>query len=159
MARPEYVNIRLEPELKEQFQRACEKNYTNMTQVIKDYCVKYVRENEKEATTMTKKDFTHTCLQELTGRESGIIVYGPNQGILLNWAALDGIPRLFATGLVGSPEEIPDVKGCKINNLHQIIANIDLDILADYTDDEFPETAVTYQVADDVLVITPDGWC
>ena len=48
MARPEYVNIKLEKELKEKFQKACEQNFTTMTQVLKDAAVQYVKNNEKQ---------------------------------------------------------------------------------------------------------------
>jgi len=39
-------------------------------------------------------------LMELTGVESGVVLYG-NEGIVSNWSAISGLPRLFATGVIG----------------------------------------------------------
>ena len=42
-------------------------------------------------------------LEELTGQESGIVVFGntTREAIVCNWAGINGLPRLFATGLIG----------------------------------------------------------
>jgi L-cysteine desulfidase len=41
-------------------------------------------------------------LQELTGYESGVVIFKESEeGFITNWSGVDGIPRLFATGLIG----------------------------------------------------------
>ena len=40
-------------------------------------------------------------LRDLTGRESGIIMFG-KKGVLCNWADIEGFPRLCGAQVVGS---------------------------------------------------------
>ena len=44
-------------------------------------------------------------LHQLTGAESGVVLYTPDnamlEGFVCNWSAIDGLPRIFATGLIG----------------------------------------------------------
>ena len=41
-------------------------------------------------------------LQELTGYESGVVIFKETEeGIVTNWSSIDGIPRIFVTGIVG----------------------------------------------------------
>jgi len=44
-------------------------------------------------------------LHTLTGFESGVVLYTPDnamlEGFVCNWSAIDGLPRLFATALIG----------------------------------------------------------
>lgn len=39
-------------------------------------------------------------LQELTGYESGVVLYG-NETIVSNWSGINSLPRLFATSVIG----------------------------------------------------------
>ena len=44
-------------------------------------------------------------LHIFTGSESGVVLYTPPnamlEGVVCNWSAIDGLPRIFATGLIG----------------------------------------------------------
>ena len=41
-------------------------------------------------------------LQELTGYESGAVIFKEsNEGFITNWSSVEGIPRLFVTGIIG----------------------------------------------------------
>jgi len=45
-------------------------------------------------------------LREITHQESGIILYESGDAIICNWSACDGLPRVFAGGLIGLNEKI-----------------------------------------------------
>lgn len=49
-----------------------------------------------------------TCdtLQELTRHESGAIQYSDGAIWIGNWTGIDGIPRTFATGIIGLGESL-----------------------------------------------------
>lgn len=100
---------------------------------------------------------TVTTLQELTGQESGIVVYG-NKGILCNWSGIFGLPRMFATGLIGLNEAIPVVEGEHMDDLTGILDGVDVSICANFTDEELPRVGRVFEINDDVTVIAPDGW-
>lgn len=98
-------------------------------------------------------------LQELTGQESGIVIYGGKDGILCNWSSIQGLPRIFnGNGLVGLDEEIPEVEGEHYDDLSGLLENVNIEICAHYTDDELPKSGIVYCLGDDVIVIAPDGW-
>lgn len=101
---------------------------------------------------------SYRTLEELTGRESGIVVYGGTDAILVNWTGIVGLPREFAGSAVGLGEIIPEIEGehCGIKDL---LAGIDIRVLVNFDDDELPEEGDVYRLPDDVVVITPDGWC
>lgn len=48
-----HMNFRVPKQLKADFERACEANYTNQTEVLRRSMLDYVRENQKEVTRMT----------------------------------------------------------------------------------------------------------
>ena len=96
-------------------------------------------------------------LQELTGQESGIIIYNEKDGILCNWSSINGFPRIFAFGLVGLGEEIPEVEGEHYDDLSGLLEGVQLNISAHYTDDELPKSGTVYQIGD-ITVIAPDDW-
>ena len=95
-------------------------------------------------------------LQELTGQESGIVIYNEKDGILCNWANINGFPRIFATGLIGFGEEIPEVEG-KHMDISGLLENVSIDVRAHYTDEELPKFGTVYQIGD-ITVIAPDDW-
>jgi hypothetical protein len=95
-------------------------------------------------------------LQELTGQESGIVIYNEKDGILCNWSSINGFPRIFATGLIGFGEEIPEVEGEHMD-ISGLLENINIEIHAHYTDEELPKFGTVYQIGD-ITVIAPDGW-
>jgi len=45
-------------------------------------------------------------LKEATGQESGIVLYANGDAIIANWSSCNGLPRVFAGGLIGMGEEI-----------------------------------------------------
>jgi hypothetical protein len=45
-------------------------------------------------------------LQELTGNESGAILYDDAEVIILNWSSVEGLPRGFVIGYIGLAEKI-----------------------------------------------------
>src|SRR5690554_1868322 len=96
-------------------------------------------------------------LQELTGQESGIVIYNEKDGILCNWANINGFPRIFATGLIGFGEEIPEVEG-KLMDISRLLENVSIDVRAHYTAEELPKSGTVYQINDEITVIAPDGW-
>lgn len=96
-------------------------------------------------------------LQELTGQESGIVIYNEKDGILCNWSSINGFPRVFATGLIGLGEEIPEIEGEHTDNLSDLLENVNIEIRAHYTDEELPKSGTVYQIGD-ITVIAPDGW-
>lgn len=49
---------------------------------------------------------TFDDLTELTGHESGCIVYEDGTTVVMNWSSVDGIPRGFAGGLIGLGEPL-----------------------------------------------------
>jgi hypothetical protein len=97
-------------------------------------------------------------LGELTGQESGIVIYG-NIGVLCNWAGIDGLPRIFATGsLIGMGEEIPKIQGEHFDDLSGVLDGVEIQVLADYDEGDLPTSGTVYEVGDGVLVVAPDGW-
>ena len=97
-------------------------------------------------------------LQELTGQESGIVIYNEKDGILCNWTGINGYPRVFATGLIGLGEEIPEIEGEHTDNLSDLLENVNIEIRAHYTDEELPKSGTVYQINDEITVIAPDDW-
>ena len=48
----------------------------------------------------------YTNLQELTGHESGAVLYPGGEIWVGNWAGIAGLPRQFITGLIGLGEPL-----------------------------------------------------
>lgn len=96
-------------------------------------------------------------LQELTGQESGIVIYG-NEGILCNWSSINGLPRILATGLVGMGEEIPKVEGEHLDDLSGVLDGVEITVCANYDDEELPKVGTVYEVDDGILIVAPEGW-
>jgi hypothetical protein len=59
----------------------------------------------QEENTMSQKR-TYDNLQELTGHEAGAILHSNGEIVITNWAGIPGIPREFATGMIGLGEEL-----------------------------------------------------
>jgi hypothetical protein len=104
-------------------------------------------------------------LQELTGQESGIVIYHGNGGqpeaVVCNWSGVNGFPRVDPLGLtvLGLGEDIPATDGEPCDDLPALIA--DAEIVFDPNDDipdMIPLTGTAYRL-DNVLVIAPEGWC
>ena len=100
----------------------------------------------------------YTNLQELTGRESGIVVYG-DKGLLCNWASFEGLPRPFATGLIGMGEKIPEAAGERIEDLNVLLDGVDVESAYEIVaEDHVLAAGVVYRISDEVMVVVPDGW-
>lgn len=53
-------------------------------------------------------------LQDLTGQESGAILYPDDTILICNWSSIHGIPLQFHTGLLGTCEDLQAAKRCKV---------------------------------------------
>lgn len=100
---------------------------------------------------------TRRTLQDLTGRESGIIVYGDRVARVVNWSSTDGIPYDTALGPIDMPQDIPQVNGERCE-LADLLDGVELDRGSLPDDEDLPEGGTAYRISDDILVITPDGW-
>lgn len=77
---------------------------------------------------------TSARLQDITGRESGFIVYDDGSVICCNWSSIDGLPRGSFAGLIGLGEELRlAADGYGIKSVLNTVA-VDLDEVRDYSD-------------------------
>ncbi len=99
-------------------------------------------------------------LQELTGQESGIVIYNGKEAIICNWSGIEGLPfYVLAMGIIGLGEEIPEVEGQHVDDLSGYLP--DGIIVYDYNnidEDDLPKGGKVYKIDEDVTVIAPDGW-
>ena len=99
-----------------------------------------------------------TDLQELTGQESGIVIYHEtDEAIICNWSHVEGLPRLFGFGaVIGLKDEFEAVKGIHSDNLPAYIDGISVI----YSNDEdVPQTGRVYHLEDrNATVLAPAGW-
>ena len=101
----------------------------------------------------------HSDLRELTGKESGIVIYDSRDGILCNWSSINGLPRLFFGGCTGMGEDIPDVDGVEIDDIADYLDGVNLSICAYLgDDDELSGAGTLYEISDSIIVITPVDW-
>lgn len=100
-------------------------------------------------------------LKQLTGQESGIIVYGNNYITVANWNGLDGLPVIYPTGLIGNMPSIP-VESLKVSQVNDVASLLpeSYEILHDPNGDldrlSGPGTA--YTIRDEIMIIAPEGW-
>lgn len=52
-------------------------------------------------------------LQELTGHESGLVMFDEGESFITNWTQAQGIPHLFAGGVIGLGEKF-SARRCKV---------------------------------------------
>jgi hypothetical protein len=99
---------------------------------------------------------TVKSLQDLTGRESGIIMFG-KKGVLCNWADIEGFPRLCGRQVVGTSERIPFVLGIHMKSLFPLFRDV---MIGNFTlqDFEYIRGGIVYKLNDDIIVVIPDGW-
>jgi len=105
-------------------------------------------------------------LMELTGQESGIVIYNAEETIICNWSSISGYPRIdpFGIALLGLGEDIPEVTGENITGkeIKDILegttllwdVNDDMQAIADDPD----LSGILYTLPGDIQVIAPDGW-
>ncbi len=100
-------------------------------------------------------------LRELTGKESGIVVYAPEggraEGVACNWAGVDGLPRLAPGGIIlGLGEDLPEVEGEKRDDLENLLEDVSI-IYANGED--MPKSGKVYRLPDfDATILAPEGW-
>lgn len=102
-------------------------------------------------------------LFELTGQESGVVVYG-DEAIVCNWAAFNGLPKIdFFGGIIGWPSEIDTQPGENIKDLAVLLIGVEIIYDNNYDEEELrfgDLTGMVYRCRDrdDVLIIAPHGW-
>lgn len=110
---------------------------------------------------------TYNNLMELTGRESGIIIYPNKASILCNWSSIEGLPKLLAGTLIGlgepidEPKEIRELTGREMKK--QLTGTkVEYDINGDFIniviDDNINNNNMSYMLPDGTQIITPNGW-
>ena len=99
---------------------------------------------------------TVKSLQDLTGRESGIIMFG-KKGVLCNWASIEGFPLMCSAGIMGSSEDIPKVSGIHMPDLSDVFQGV---MIGNFTLQgfEYIKGGVVYALGNDTKVVIPDGW-
>lgn len=62
-------------------------------------------------------------LQDLTGQESGIVVYDDNAIIVCNWCGFGGLPRVapWGTNIIGWPDEIIVEKKYTVDDVRDVL--------------------------------------
>ena len=100
-------------------------------------------------------------LQELTGRESGIVIYdtgdGAPEAVVCNWSSVEGFPRVDPCGftVLGFGEDIPATRGERRDDIPKMMEGVQI-VFAHGED--MPKAGTVYRVADEITVIAPDGW-
>lgn len=61
------MNFRVPKQLMADFEKACQANYTNKSEVLRRAMLDYVRENQKEAKDMFKLDIYEVATKEVNG--------------------------------------------------------------------------------------------
>lgn len=146
------INFRLSETLHERFRRALDHKGYEQTDWLRAQIMRFVEEVEDEVS-------QSRTLQNLTGQESGIVIYhAQNEGILCNWSAINGLPRIFGGVLVGLGEDIPQVDGEHTDQLADLLDGMNIRICADYDLDDLPASGTVYRISDDVTIVAPDGW-
>jgi hypothetical protein len=102
-------------------------------------------------------------LLEVTGQESGLVLYEDGDTIICNWQSIDGLPRVdpMGFGVLGLGEELTaDAEPEQIADIGAWLKNIDYDLIYDRNDDLSTldgQSGKLFRIGD-VRVIAPDGW-
>lgn len=108
-------------------------------------------------------------LQELTGQESGIVVYNNGEAIICNWSSFGDyeLPKIFEwVGVIGWEEEDTVFNGCKkrtVKDFMRMVRRNRYDIIYDANGDmdnpiNYKESAVIYTLSDGTQIIAPEMW-
>jgi hypothetical protein len=103
-------------------------------------------------------------LQEVTGHESGAIIFEGGDIIICNWSDCDGIPRLdpFGYGVIGLGEELEVIENVEVGNcLDELPDNgwLIFDRNDDINDVVGPGKKYVVECGDTVVsVIVPEEW-
>lgn len=100
-------------------------------------------------------------LKQLTGQESGIIIYGNNYITVANWNGLDGLPVIYPTGPMGSMSKLP-VEAVRVTQVSDVAALLpdSYEIIHDPNGDlnRLTGPGTAYAIRDDIMIIAPEGW-
>ena len=100
-------------------------------------------------------------LQEVTGQESGIVIYEGDgvtpEAVVCNWSSVQGFPRVDPLGLavLGFGEDIPERKGTRSDDIPSLMAGVQI-VYAHGED--MPQSGTVFDFGDGVTVICPDDW-
>lgn len=97
-------------------------------------------------------------LQELTGQESGIVLFDSGDAIVCNWSDIQGLPRLspFGDSVMGLGEQILAVKGKHIDYMADALDGVRF-IYAN--GEEVPTEGKVYRLNEHhATVYAPDDW-
>lgn len=100
-------------------------------------------------------------LMELTGQESGIVIYSNQEGLICNWSSINGYPRVdpIGFGVIGLCENIPNVEPEYTEDIGMELA--DINIIYDINNDlndlyEWPGSK--YILGNDIVIFAPKDW-
>lgn len=101
-------------------------------------------------------------LRDITGQESGIIVYKDGTAIVANWGAEEGLPKIAYDGaLVYTPTEAKQTNFRDTINISQWMDISTLVVIHDANND-LPLDKDTYgtitTLTDGTVVLAPDQW-
>ena len=101
---------------------------------------------EKEGVEMDNK---YENLLELTGQESGIVVYG-DEVIVTNWSSINGLPKMAPAnlGIIGWPDDIIVVKQYDTDDIRDILPGSIVEVEDDDEDGTVIEAAGMEIVSD-----------
>lgn len=101
-------------------------------------------------------------LQDLTGQESGIVIYAGGdtqaEAVVCNWSSIQGFPRVDPCGLtvLGFGEEIPEVEPEYSDNIPDMLKDV---LIVFANEEDMPQSGGVYRLEDlNIIIIAPDGW-
>lgn len=97
---------------------------------------------------------TYTDLQELTGHESGAVLFANGEILICNWTQVNGIPRVFATGLIGLGETLTAVP-CEVPEEVKRAMN---DHEREQGTEASTEGFSAWRVNDEITVVIQNDW-
>lgn len=109
-----------------------------------------------------KRTHNTVRLRDITGQESGIIVYKDGTAIVANWGAEEGLPKIAYDGaLIYMPTEAKQTNFRDTINISQWIDMSTLVVIHDANND-LPLDKDTYgtitTLTDGTVVLAPDQW-
>ena len=101
-------------------------------------------------------------LQEICTKnnESGIVLFEDKTAIICNWNGINGIPRLFVTGIIGLGEELNVIKRFKIESWKNFVTDYEIiyDMNNDFEDKESDGESEVIELDNGIIVIAPYDW-
>ena len=101
-------------------------------------------------------------LQEIctNHNESGIVLFEDKAAIICNWNGINGIPRLFVTGIIGLGEELNVIKRFKIESWKNFVTDYEIiyDMNNDFEDKESDGESEVIELDNGIIVIAPYDW-